>query len=550
MYNGGGDGGGSAQEQLERFREQSRDALEQTGARVEELKLEEKRMSELLQKKEQELNRLKMMKDMNASFRIPVEDVEEDMDDNLSKSSSITGGASIDDDVRIQLMHQEREEKILEIKEILHDKEILLQSFQDDTAEQQETIQDLQRDLEELQSQNGGNLERKVRDKENDLADFEEQLEALQGGLDEAQQDHLELEEEWHEREDFVADMETEAAEKLAALQKKLENYTEEIAIKEQQQTEMLEQASEALEGMRQDFMEFMGPDTSHTLVLGLRKRFESLRAKEVELSDVLMGRLEDKSELTPASERLEKLSQRLNCQLQKFGDLSEEINEVMHHSSREGGEEVVDQMNSIQESIAAAFDEGIEELTIRLDNMEDNAEDDGDENVGDVERAITKLNFTIQGRFRQLLRMLPAAEERPLSPKGGSSGTGERQRNLRVESLQSAAEEKEGELKQLGEELRRIEEETDDQVEKSKKQVDVLDDEIKFIAHGISEKDRIVGVVCDITKERKNAEAGLMKELAFVYDNGIVKDSDFGESEQHLLEILRARNQENMIVD
>jgi chromosome segregation ATPase len=547
MYNGGG---GSAQDELERVKEQSRVALEQTWTRMEELQEEETRMGKLLQEKEQQLERLKMMKSMSASKRIGLNDQdghsdEGSSDDSISKGSA-TGGqsssvSSLDQDVRIQLMHQEREEKILEIKEILHDKEILLQSFQDDTAEQQETIHEQQQILEQLQAQNGCNLEAKARDKEQTILDLMDEFELLQESLTEAQQDHLELKEEWHEREDLMADLETEAVEKMGELQKKLEFYKEDTITKEQEQTEMLQRSVEVLEAMRQDFMEYMGPETSHNLVSDLRKRMKNLREKEDALARLLVGRLENKNELTPAAEKMEKLSRKLFDQLRKLGDLSEQVNDKMRYASDvEDEQDVVNKINAIQEHIAKAFDESVEELTVRLENMENTIEDDGDENIGNIKRDITKLNYTIQARFRQFLRALPEARVRISSTNIDIEGG--RQRALRIDQLHSSVEDKEGELKKVEDELHKVENESDDRVDEVKKKAELLDDEVKFIEDGMMEKNRIIAAVVDIEKERRDAEAFLMEELEHVYDKGIVKDDDFGESEKYLLEKLQSR--------
>ena len=153
--------------ELERLKEQSRIALEQTWARVEELQEEEQQIASILVEKELRLNRLKMMTTSCSS--LPMTDSqgeirsesfrrlsgdntlidEESIPTPPKSSTAMLGGIDPDEDVRITLMYEEREDEILEIKQNLGDKELLLQSLQDDTAEQQETIFDLQKVLEE-----------------------------------------------------------------------------------------------------------------------------------------------------------------------------------------------------------------------------------------------------------------------------------------------------------------------------------------------------------------------------------------------------------------
>ena len=567
--------------ELERLKEQSRIALEQTWARVEELQEEEKQIASILVEKELRLNRLKMMTTSCSS--LPMTDsqgeirsesfrrlsgdntlIDEESIPTPPKSSTamLTGGIDPDEDVRITLMYEEREDEILEIKQNLGDKELLLQSLQDDTAEQQETIFDLQKVLEEVQSASSGiNMEHKVENKERVVADSEAELEALQEELTEAEQTHLELEEEWNEHEDLIADSEAEAADKLAAMQSKLEKYTSEIDTKDRYRSDMLQDASQRLKGMRKDFTKFLGRDTSHTLLGEVRRSFAGLLQKEDELAGALIRRLGERKSLIPSTLRLQIIQRQSSLALSKLSNLSKQIEAKMRQTNADGScAGVVDQINVIQEQIASAFDEIMEELVIRLDNMESNAvEDTGGETVGAVKRSVEKLNYTIQARFRQILCALPEAAEQP--PDEGNNPEASRQvsmrnlflqnldkeekflrssrRDLFAQSLQSSLEPKEEEVQRLEEELAFLEGKNGPLLEKARKAVDRLDEEVQFISRGLREKDRMIDAILSITKERRDTEAYLVEELEYVFENGIIDMSDFVHSDQKLLEKL-----------
>ena len=532
--------------ELERVKEQSRLAIDQSLARAEALRREQQRISEILNEKERKLNRLKMMKSMGNASELSKHDGDthvmlndESTHSHSSKSGDKNAKYNPDNDVRIQLMIQEREEKIHEINEIIYDKEIFLQSLQDDTEEQQETIHELQKVLEDLQAASGNNIEQKVKRKELDVEKLEEELDRLQKELTEDEQNHLELEDEWNEREDLVADTEADSADKLSMIQKKIEKYSSEIASKGQTRLEMIDDTSQRLEGMRQNFMEVLGPETCHRLMGELRTSFDILRHKEDELASALVRRMDERKALIPPTLRLEILSRQCSNALRKLSNFSDLFEAKMRHAHElQSSEVAINQINFIQDQVASSFEETTEELGLRLDNMEQHVIADGDGTVGVVKRSLEKVNYSMKARFRQLLRTLPEAVER--SPDPVESAEMQRRSSrlcLRVQSLQSAILEKEEELKGLTAELAM---ESEPLSEQDRKKIELLEDEIEFISKGIIEKDKMIDVIRGVTKERRDAEAYLLQELDLAYRNGIINANDFGESDQSLLEKIR----------
>lgn len=537
--------------ELERVKEQSRLALKQSSARVQELQREQLRISEIMTEKEQKLNRLKMMKSMGGvkSDNFELSRRESDRivmlndESTHSRSSSRIPSFNADDDVRVQLTIQERDEKIHEINEIIYDKEIFLQSLQDDTEEQQDTIQELQKILEDLQSASGNNIEQKVKEKELDVEKLEEELDTLRKELTEDEQNQLEMEDEWNEREDLVADAEADSATKLSIMQKKIEKYSSEIASLGKTRLELIEDASQRLEGMRQSFMEVLGPETCHRLMGELRTSYEILRHKEEELASALVRRLEERKALIPPTLRLEILSRQCSNTLRKLNSFSELFEAKMRHAHHvESSEVVMNQIRVIQDEVTSSFQEITEELGFRLENMEQHIIADGDETVGAVKRSLEKVNYSMKARFRQILRALPEAAEHPLDPVESAEMQRRSSRlELRVQSLQSAILNKEEELKQLTTELTlENDQQSEPLSELDKRKIELLEEEIEFISRGLLEKDKMIGIIRDVNKERRDAEAYLLQELDLAYRNGIITSNDFVGSDQSLLEKLR----------
>lgn len=546
-------------QELERLREQSRISLEKTWKRVEELQEEGEVISNELVAKERKLQELKLLRNPHHSEM-------EDVLEKSHRSASSSGMASSfreddsrngsvtefdpEDDVRVQLMIQEREEKILEIREVVNVQDYQLQSLQDDTAVQQETIQELHRELDELQAKSGPDLEAKVADKEEELADLEDQLEIVQKGLTDIERSHLELEEEWNEREDLVADAEAESVDRVKKLQSKLEKYSADVAMKEQQRTLMMQSSSETLEGLRQDLMDYLGPETSHNLMLDLRKSFEALQEKEDELSGILVNRLYERTSFAPIGKRRESHSADSIRAIRYLGNLSEKFDYKLRSAAEGGREDMEDLISAIQEKIAHSFGTAVEEITWRLDTMKEfvmgmsdsESEDEHDQHIIDVvTRSVEKLSYTIQAKLRQMHRALPDSEESDGHPNYDQHG---RQSALRIESLLISLGDKKEELRAVEEDLELADKQIDAEFDKATKRVEFFEKHVQFLTDGLNEKDRIVDGVLEIIKERRDAEIELMEELTYVYRNEIIGDSDFQESDKFLLEKLYANDE------
>jgi predicted nucleic acid-binding Zn-ribbon protein len=549
-------------EELDRVKQQSRVALEQTWARVEQLQREEEEMSEALARKEEQLHAIKTAKSMssvpndspkfsrrnsaasrrNSSNSAASAGSRGDIDTSAVSQRRRSNPNPGDEDVRIHLMRQEREDKVREIEELIYDYEIQLQSLQEETVEQQETIQELQRELEELQGQSRPiDLHEKVDDKARYAEELEEELDALHAELSESQRDHLDLEEEWNDREDLVAEAETKSMDELQKMQQELEKYTQETQIRDSTKSEMMQYASESFEEIRQDLMENHGPDTSHNLVLQLRKDFDTLQEKEDELAHVLVDRLEERNGLLPLVDALKKSNRDASKVLAKIIEVKELFEAKTRYAQEDLSEYTRNQINSVQEHIVSSFEEILEVLGSCQDNLEGSVEQESsDEHIVALSQSVDTLNYTIHARFRQILRVLPDPTDNP-AKNVDSVDLDVSLGDTRIHTLQEALGRKETELKDLEGELAKMEESVSEEFSKAKKKADLYEREVDSLANDLKEKDKIIDAIRAIIRERKNSESLLFEELEFVYRNGIINDETFEEEKDRpLLEILR----------
>jgi hypothetical protein len=538
MYGGNNQGGDDVarmqmSSELERLKEQSRVAIHQSVTRVEQLQEEQRRISAILNEKEEMLQQAKT-RHLNAAK----------MNDNAAGSSDLHGsndnGSTLNTDVRIQLMIQERDEKMREIQEIINDKEVFLRSLHDDTEEQQETIQELQQILEGLQSASRDGLRMKVLEKERDVDDLEDELDELQQKLSEADQRQLELEEEWNDREDLVADAEAESADKLSRLQEKVEMYSSEIESMRVLLEELKDSALQRLEAMRQDCMEFLGPETCHSLMILIHQSFEEIQRKEQELASALVRRLDERKLLIPPALRLEILDQQCDNALRKLGDMREVWDAKMRFAdSSEIAEGTYDLLDAIQDQIASGFDEIAQELVLRLDNLEENVFEAEDGTVEGVQRSMEKLNFAIQAKFRQILRALSDSPPDPVEQRAVIEQQSS-QHSVQFDVVEYSVPLKGEELERLEKDVASDDVETEFLSDSDKKKIALLEEEIEFITFGLREKDRMISTIVAIAKEREDAEAYLVEELQLAYKKGIIFESDFSESDNSFLEKAR----------
>lgn len=529
---GGDDGAARLQimsSELERLKEQSRIAIQQSVARVEQLQEEQQRISAILNEKEERLQQAKILQQQEAM-----------MNDNSAGQSDRRGSNGVDsklnDDVRIQLMIQERDEKLLEIQEIINDKETFLRSLQDDTEEQQETIQELQQILEGLQSTSGESLRMKLLEKERDVDDLEDELDELQQKLSEAEQQQLELEEEWNDREDLVADAEAEYADKLSRLQNKIEMYSREIETMRASREELKDSALQRLEAMRQDCMEFLRPETCHNLMMQIHQSFEEIQRKEQELASALVRRLDERKLLIPPALRLEILDQQCSNALRKLGDLREVLDAKLRFADNADiAEGIYDLLDAIQDQIASGFDEIAQELVLRLDNLEENVFEAEDGTVEAVQGSMDKLNVAIQTKFRQVLSALSESPPDPVDRQAVIEHQSS-ERSLHSVVLEYSVALKGGELETQKKDLPSDDIEPEFSPDDDEKKIALLEEEIEFISFGLSEKDKMISTIVAITNERRDAEAYLVEELQLAYAKGIICESDFSESDYSFL--------------
>ena len=548
MYGGsnhGRDDGARMQmnSELERLKEQSRIATQQTLARVNQLREEQQRISELLNEKEVSLlqTKARQLQSSTMDDHSAVSNDQRDVHKSLNGESP--GNVSnLDDDVRIQSMIKDRDEKIMEIQEIIHDKEIFLRSLQDDTEEQQETIQELQQILEGLQSASGNGLRKKLLEKEHDLDELEDELEGLQHELTEEEQILLELEEEWHDREDHVADAEADSADNILRLQKKIEMYAIEILNMKARRTELTGGFWDRIEALRQDFMDFLGPNTCRNLMIQIHQSFEEIQRKEQDLASALLRRLDERKSLLAPMSRLEILDKECNRALRKLSSLSGILEAKMRFADdSESGDSAFEQLAAIEDQISSGFDEVTQELVLRLENLEQNVFEAEDGTVEAVERSIEKLNVTIQTKFRQVLSAL--ADSAPDLEEDKAEFERKRShRILRFDSMLSSLTQKQEELKRLEKELDDDDHKSEETSDDDKKKIALLEEEIEFISSGLREKDSMISTIMNVTKERRDAEAYLVEELQLAYEKGIIRASDFGELDESLLEKARIK--------
>jgi DNA repair exonuclease SbcCD ATPase subunit len=545
ILDGGYDGEARAQMgELERAKEQSRTALELVTAKIEDLQKEQSLISQMLNEKENQLKELQMIDGNQATMK---ESVFQEHQVRLNDESQLQlGDDHEDEDKKIKQLKQETDNRLLEIQQAIRDKDMLLQSLQKDTQEQQETIHELQKVFEDLQSSSGTNLYQKLEEKETDVRDLEIQLSNIQKTLTDSEEAHLELEEEWNDREDLVADAEADATEKLAVLQKKLERYDSEISKRNKEQAEIRKATSERLETIRQDVLDVLTTDDCHTYMHAIQNSLQQLQTKEDELTNLLVCRLEERRKLLPTILQLEMLHQKCSHMTRKMHSLIDILDRKSRYSPESEACDIpLDQIVFLEENIVSGFEDALEELDIRLENLEQKVMDEAGESVAAATTALEKLRSTMTMKLRQMARSLPAMDtERSRRNTVAAVADQERrnsQRGLRLQALQSAISTKEDKLKRVEDEL--VQFESDDSSdsnqslgEREKKQMSILEEELKVLTSGINEKERMIEAIQDITSERRQAEASLLNELRIVYKHNIIHDNDFGEEDRYLL--------------
>lgn len=560
-------------QELLRLREQSRQALEASWTRIEELQKELDETNTKLRELERQIVAVRMMRSsfLSESMKLGIRSGDSSGADSLrrgSMGSSVamqhrgsvgsnvpqapkvqqrgslgsvlkrfsTGGKTQPsvgvDDVRINLMYQEREEKIKELNDQIAKKEEELAELQDKTSKQQETIQRLNVTLEELEAPHlCKSLAVQLKQQKAFAEKLTEELSTAQNTLTDKQSEHQSLEEEWHDSEDRLADAEANSSTFLEQLQRKLRRYNEESAEAATKRTHMIQAAQESLEELRQDLLDYMGPDSCQDIIREVKSQFQGLLKKEEELATLLVDRIQERKELSSALDSLNTVHGAIRDLLKAMLTLANRIENLGPAEDTETPNhphEAVQFVSYLQKQVSTV----VQEITRNLEALVASKQDDAEEGCVRIEcskltQTSDRLTYTIQAKTRQMLRTLPDADTTPKEESLEREEEVERVSPEMVARFQARVGQKEEELAALQQDIQTIETKTREDSERANDKADTLEDEIQFLLHGLDEKDRMIAAVSGVIDERRDAEASLLDEIDYLKGKGVVIEDE-----------------------
>jgi len=556
---------GHLSQELLLLREQSRQALEASWSRIEELQKEVDATNRKLAELEQQLSGVRTMRSSMAMGESLSMLVSPEVSSHLRRLStgssvvlkqekpkasnmqprgslgamlqrmSIGGGAKEKsslpemEDVRITLMHQEREAKIKELNEQIAKKEEEITALQDDTSKQQETIQRLNIALEELEAPHlCKSLAEQLKEQVTLEEKLKNELETVQKELTDRQMEHHTLEEDWHDCEDRLADAESNSSNFLENLQRKLRRYNEESSEAATSRTHMIQSAQETLESLRQDLMDYMGPDSCQALVRDVKTGFEGLRQKEEELALLLVDRINERRELTPALYNLSKAHRETRNLVKSLLTLTNRIEQLfplMKHaddSEDHNPHEAVQFVANLQKQVTTVVQDLTQSLQLLVDSKQEEVVEGECIRVECTKLTQTsdRLTYTIQAKTRQMLRTLDDSTPAPPTDDAANQVAPEM-----IVRFQARVTQKEATLAALQQDIHGIEGRTQEDSERANSKAETLEEEIQFLLHGLDEKDRMIAAVSGVIDERRETEATLLDEIEHLKTKGIIAE-------------------------
>lgn len=233
------------------------------------------------------------------------------------------GNMAVRSDMMSQLASLEQDKRMMleELETKLQGKEAAIETLERTTSLQDQTIKDLEAELERLKqlteeeeqraSAEMDNMRDEIKDNEDKAIELEQKVAEAERTLMARREREGQLRDELNTMEENVRKVDAEAAETILDLEEKLAKSSASQARYEEQNREMKKSMDEALEALRKDLMEFLPDGSSDNLIQELMDQFAALREKEEQLGEVLVERMQERQETLGALERMAEVSKR-----------------------------------------------------------------------------------------------------------------------------------------------------------------------------------------------------------------------------------------------